>query len=44
MPEKALKPKTQEGRKWWEMIVTGSVVLEPEKLDKLLEVTDDKKD
>jgi len=40
--EKALRPLTPEGREWWAMVATGSVVLKPEVLDKLLQATDAK--
>lgn len=36
VPEKALKPKTAEGREYWEMIAVGSVVLDTATLDKLI--------
>lgn len=42
VPEKALRPLTPEGREWWAMVATGSVILEPKALDKLLQVTDAK--
>jgi len=42
VPRKALKPLTLEGREWWAMIATGSVVLKPKVLDKLLQATDEK--
>ena len=38
---KALEPKTSEGREWWEEVASGSIVLEPEVLDKLLELHED---
>lgn len=39
VPEKSLHPESAEGREWWGMITDGSVVLEPEVLDRLLEKT-----
>jgi len=41
--EKALQPETKEGGEWWAMIAEGSVVLKPEVLDRLLEVTESEK-
>lgn len=39
VPPKALAPGSPEGKEWWEMIATGSVVLESHVLDQLLEVS-----
>jgi hypothetical protein len=36
VPEKALKPNTDEGNDWWEMLASGSVVLPDEDLETLL--------
>jgi hypothetical protein len=44
VPQKALEPLTPEGREWWGMVAEGSVILEPEVLDRLLKATDVKKD
>ena len=43
VPQRALRSETEKGRAWWEKVATGSVVLEPEVLDKLLERTDGQK-
>lgn len=43
VPQKSLEPNTDKGREWWGMVAEGSVVLEPEKLDRLLRITYDKK-
>lgn len=40
VPEKALKPSTDDGREWWGKVADGSVVLEDQTLDKLLELTE----
>lgn len=39
--EKALKPESPEGKEWWGNLATGTIVLEPNELDALLEVTDE---
>lgn len=39
VPQKSLKPETDEGREWWGMVAEGSVVLKPEVLDSLLKLT-----
>lgn len=36
VPKKALAPQNKEGREWWGMVASGSVVLEEEVLDGLL--------
>lgn len=43
VPQKALEPESFEGRRWWNMVAEGCVILEPEVLDKLLEKIDGKK-
>ena len=44
VPEKALKPKSPEGREWWGDIAAGSVSLGPEEIVKLEEMVDGQKD
>lgn len=41
VPKKALETKTSGWQEWWEMVANGSVTLEPEVLDRLLELTKD---
>lgn len=36
VPEKALHPKTDEGREWWGKVADGSVILDPQDLDTAL--------
>lgn len=36
VPEESLHPDSETGAEWWEMVASGSVVLEDEKLDTLL--------
>lgn len=43
LSEKALRPNTPEGQEWWGMVAEGSVVLQPEELDRLLEKNGGKK-
>jgi len=43
VPPKALQPDTKEGREYWEMVATGSVVLENQVLDLLLEKINESK-
>lgn len=44
VPEKALSPEGEDGREWWNMVAGGSVELEPEVLDRLLEKINEQKD
>lgn len=41
VPEKAFHPETDEGREWWAAVASGSVILDDEILDLLLETTDE---
>ncbi len=41
VPSKALLPKSDEGREWWEAVASGSVILEDKTLDLLLKRTDE---
>lgn len=43
VPEKSLRPETEGGRSWWGRVASGSVVLKPEVLDRLLEATNNQK-
>lgn len=40
---KAQKPKSQEGHEWWEMVANGSVAIKPRVLDRLVQITNEKK-
>lgn len=44
VPEHALRPETEKGRNWWGKLADGSVVLGSEELDRLLELSNGKKD
>lgn len=39
IPEEAIKLSTKEGEEWWNMLASGSAILELEDLDKLLELS-----
>ena len=43
VPAKALSPETAEGKEYWEMVATGSVSLEDQTLDLLLEKINEEK-
>lgn len=43
VPKKALFPEDEEGCEWWGMVAEGSVELEPEVLDRLLEEINEQK-
>ncbi len=40
VPDKALKPSSDEGQEWWGKVADGSVVLEDEVLEMLLALTE----
>jgi hypothetical protein len=44
VPGKALRPDSDEGKEWWEMVVSGSVNLKPDQLDNLLKLLSEKKE
>ena len=37
IPSIALHPETQEGREYWEMVASGSITLDEQTMDALLE-------
>jgi hypothetical protein len=41
VPESALSPESTTGREWWENLANGSVVLDSQALDLLLEKTNE---
>jgi hypothetical protein len=41
VPAKALLPESGAGREWWDAVASGSIVLEEEVLELLLERTDE---